>query len=388
MVLYHGGIVCSSPAIGADGTIYVGSQDHKLYALNPNGTFKWAYSTGDEIEQSPAIGSDGTIYVGSDDNNLYALNPNGTFKWSYAMGDMASSSLAIGADGTVYVGSYDHNLYAISPSGTFKWSYDIGGNIWCAPAVGADGTVYVGSKKNPDFYAINSNGTLQWALGIANTNATESWPTIGTDGTVYVGSDNSNLYALYSSSPGPAASSWPMFHRDFRHTGSVATPTTLSLSPGWNLVSLPFQPANAAPSTMLSGISGACEVVWGYPNKAWQVYDPNDIAGSTLTTMQAGNGYWIKMTAGKTLSVSGSAPSSSISLLEGWNLVGYSGTSCVAPATALSSISANLQVSWGYPNQSWQVYDPNDSGDSTLTQLCPNNGYWINVNQAGAWTIP
>ena len=30
---------------------------------------KWAFKTGDYVNSSPAIGSDGTIYVGSDDDN-------------------------------------------------------------------------------------------------------------------------------------------------------------------------------------------------------------------------------------------------------------------------------------------------------------------------------
>ena len=31
----------SSTAIGLDGTIYAGSQDEKLYAINPDGSLKW-----------------------------------------------------------------------------------------------------------------------------------------------------------------------------------------------------------------------------------------------------------------------------------------------------------------------------------------------------------
>jgi len=167
----------------------------------------------------------------------------------------------------------------------------------------------------------------------------------------------------------------------------IITGTGMPLSVGWNLISLPLQPTNTTASTVLSSIAGSYEVVWAYPNQTWQVYDPNDTAGSTLTTVQAGMGYWIKMTAAKTLTVSGAAPSLPISLLSGWNLVGYNGTSCVTLSTAPSAIPANLQVSWGYPSQSWEFYDPANSS-STLTQLCPNYGYWINVDQAGTWTIP
>ena len=46
-----------------------------------------------------------------------------------------------------------------------------------------------------------------------------SSPAIGADGTIYVGCDDGKLYAVYSSSSGPANSPWPMFHHDVRHTG-------------------------------------------------------------------------------------------------------------------------------------------------------------------------
>ena len=53
----------TSPAIESDGTIYVGSQDNNLYAINPDGSQKWAFKTGNGVHGSPTIGSDGTIYV-------------------------------------------------------------------------------------------------------------------------------------------------------------------------------------------------------------------------------------------------------------------------------------------------------------------------------------
>ena len=93
----------SSPALAADGTIYVGSTDGILYSVDSNGTVKWGYETGDQIVASPAIGSDGTIYVGSADRQLYALNPDGTLKWVYPTKAVLVSSPAIAADGTIYV---------------------------------------------------------------------------------------------------------------------------------------------------------------------------------------------------------------------------------------------------------------------------------------------
>jgi len=79
---------------------------------------KWSYQTGNFVISSPAIGADGTIYVGSYDNYLYAINPNGAFKWSYQTGGYVDSSPAIGADGTIYVGSLDYYLYAIQGLGS------------------------------------------------------------------------------------------------------------------------------------------------------------------------------------------------------------------------------------------------------------------------------
>ena len=74
----------------------------------------WSFTSGDWVYSSSAIGADGTIYVGSLDNDLYAINPDGSEKWRFTTGERVYSSPAIGADGTIYVGSYDHKLYAIT----------------------------------------------------------------------------------------------------------------------------------------------------------------------------------------------------------------------------------------------------------------------------------
>ena len=64
----------NAPAIGSDGTIYVGSWDNKLYALDEKtGLKKWEFETGGDIDSSPVIGADGTLYVGSMDKKIYAI---------------------------------------------------------------------------------------------------------------------------------------------------------------------------------------------------------------------------------------------------------------------------------------------------------------------------
>jgi len=50
----------------------MGSSDSSFYAVNPDGSKKWAFVTSGA---SPLTGDrvDGTIYIGSGDKNLYAL---------------------------------------------------------------------------------------------------------------------------------------------------------------------------------------------------------------------------------------------------------------------------------------------------------------------------
>jgi outer membrane protein assembly factor BamB len=69
---------------------------------------RWTFKTGRAIYSSPAVdGNDGTIYVGSDDESLYAIDPGGTEKWLYRTYGKIVSSPSLTDDGTVYVGSLD-----------------------------------------------------------------------------------------------------------------------------------------------------------------------------------------------------------------------------------------------------------------------------------------
>jgi hypothetical protein len=54
----------------------VGSEDDNLYAINPDGSQKWAFATGNKVDSSPAIAPDGTVYIGSSDDRLYAIDGN------------------------------------------------------------------------------------------------------------------------------------------------------------------------------------------------------------------------------------------------------------------------------------------------------------------------
>lgn len=188
-----GDLVYSSPAIGEDGTLYFGSLDTYIYAVNPDGTRKWRYRTDGKIYSSPAIGSDGTIYIGSNDQFLYAMNPDGSRKWKFVTGGIIRSSPVIGSNGTIYVGSSDDILYAINQNGTLKWSSQTQGNLSSSPAIGPDGTIYIGCDSQ-FLYAYNPSGTLKWRHGTIY--GLNSSPTVGPDGTIYIGTDYGDVQAI------------------------------------------------------------------------------------------------------------------------------------------------------------------------------------------------
>ena len=193
----------SSPVVGTDNRIYVGffksaSAGGKLYAVNSNGTLAWTYETGDTLQSSPAIGYDGSIFIGSYDNSVYAFNSNGTISWSYLTGDDVYSSPAIDSAGRVYIGSADNNLYEFNyNTGALEWSYlPPNTNLYVnsSPAIGTNGVVYVGAQ-NGRLYAFNSDGSLRGSY-LTGSAIEYSSPAIGSDGRVCVGSLDNNFYVL------------------------------------------------------------------------------------------------------------------------------------------------------------------------------------------------
>jgi len=132
-----GGCVSSSPCIGPDGTVYVGSGDHNLYALK-DGRKVWEFPTGSPVKSSPRVGPDGTVYVGgslsgpgwlsSGKSCMYALvaldGKSGQRKWEYPTGGFVNVAPALGDDGTVYAGGDDSTLYAVDgATGRKKWRH-------------------------------------------------------------------------------------------------------------------------------------------------------------------------------------------------------------------------------------------------------------------------
>jgi uncharacterized repeat protein (TIGR02543 family) len=213
-----GGVIFSSPAIAADGSIYIGSNDNMLHAFNADGTSKWTFETGNWVDSTPSIGPDGTIYVGSWDNKIYALNPdNGNKYWEYETNSYIMASPAIGADGKIYVGSKDSIFYAFESNGSVAWEYFAGEPITSSAALGQDGTIYFGDE-NGTFHAVNPDGSPKWTYEVedvvdANKSILSS-PALDLSDNIYFGSGNGNCYSIRDN--GESASlnwSFPAFDR-------------------------------------------------------------------------------------------------------------------------------------------------------------------------------
>jgi len=157
---------------------------------------------------------------------------------------------------------------------------------------------------------------------------------------------------------------------------------SISLSKNWNLVSLPEQPVNTDIAQVTSSINGKFSSIWSYVNGDWKVYDPLNPGFSDLTTMEAGPGYWVKMSETGTLSGSGSSPPKCFSLKVGWNLIGYNCEVSQPIEDVLKPIAGKYVVVWAYGNGRWKLFDPSNLRFCDFITMEPGFGYWINVTEA------
>jgi eukaryotic-like serine/threonine-protein kinase len=145
--------------VAADGKVVFGSYDHHVYALNTEtGEMSWKFDTGQMIVSSPAY-VNGKVIIGSRSADLYVLNiSTGLEEWRYFhWGSWVESSGTI-FDGHLYIGSSDDQLLkSFDPdNGDLLWSATLGGSPWSTPAV-TQNTVYAGTFGNAN-YGIDHRG--------------------------------------------------------------------------------------------------------------------------------------------------------------------------------------------------------------------------------------
>ena len=113
-VLSAGKELRAAPSLGANGTVYIGSENGTLYAVDGlTGVVKWEFATNKGIEAPVLVDGRDNVYVASLDRKVYVLSPTGGLYSTFETGDEIVAAMALGADGTLYVGSRDRGLYAL-----------------------------------------------------------------------------------------------------------------------------------------------------------------------------------------------------------------------------------------------------------------------------------
>ena len=204
-VLWHRqftGCVAASPAVG-NGVLYLGFMDPPpcsgtapsfLAALNARtGRTLWRFPAG-VVETSPLL-ADGLVYFGSWDHRVYAVDARtGRLAWSFVTGDRVKGGVAFARE-TIFAGSYDGRLYALdAKSGRLRWAAGDGGlgGLYATPSV-AKGRVFVGSANGRLYAFATSTGRLLWSR---RTGSFVYSPAALSGGAAYIGSYDHRLYAL------------------------------------------------------------------------------------------------------------------------------------------------------------------------------------------------
>lgn len=215
-----GGAIQSS-AVVADGRVYFGSDDHRVYALDRiTGQQRWTYLTDGAVEAAPLV-HDGTVYIGSADTHVYALAADtGAVRWKVATGDKILGAAAVTrmADGkpAILVGSYDNKLYSLAAAdGQVQWVYATENYINGTPTVTDRQAIFGGCDKQLHMVDLQTGVAVRKVdleAPIANTAAV--W-----DNRAYVG-HYGNRFVCVNLESGKV--DWSYRYRDFAFFSSPA----------------------------------------------------------------------------------------------------------------------------------------------------------------------
>jgi len=210
----------SSPCIGPDGTVYIGDEEGKLHAINPNGTLKWTFLASNDFNSSPAINATGDrIYIGCSNDTLYAINTaDGSPAWKYPASAEISSSPVIANDGAIIFGeeSDSGNVYILNPDGSLRHKFSALAPIVSSPAISGSKIYFAADTL---FYALDTNGVDYTTYSLSDE--VISSPSIGQNGKIYFGCNDAKLYALNPD----LTSVWSIAHSHGEITSSVVITT-------------------------------------------------------------------------------------------------------------------------------------------------------------------
>ena len=184
--------------LGNDGTIYLGlgsrndAATARLYAISQEGQVLWSYQPPATITGVPAVGTDGTIYVGCQGAVFCAIDPPGVLKWSYdAGGEYNSSAPTIDESGNVYFLASRTGLFAFRNDGSLIYSYPAVGYCYTSPVVLPDGSIAFlstsASGPSNNLIRLNQDGSERWTTEIPGSTILVS-PIADQNANIYVAS--------------------------------------------------------------------------------------------------------------------------------------------------------------------------------------------------------
>lgn len=189
-----GGAVAAQVTTSPDErTLYVATLSGSVTAIaREDGSTRWSASLGERVYSTPLVHQDGTLYVGSDAKKLFAISPEGKTLWKLDVEGEADSGAVFGRDGTI-VFAAGAAVHAVRRGGDLAWRFATKGKVFTSPAVTDDGLVVFGSQDNR-VYALTPNGALAWSTVLGAD--VDGSPVIGDDGAIYVGTDKGEIVRL------------------------------------------------------------------------------------------------------------------------------------------------------------------------------------------------
>ncbi len=188
------GGIPGTPALGSDGTIYVGSTDGVLHAIGADGTSRWSYAAGAWVPYAPIV-EGGTLYGFTNVGTAFALELSGALRWQVDLG-AEPLGMAAGPDG-LYISTVDGVLHALTRDGQVRWKTGLDTRP-TAPATGADGRIYLGGEDGA-LRVVNPDGTVAGSFGFDVPIRVP--PLAGPDGAVYVALGDGQDYLIAFGKP-------------------------------------------------------------------------------------------------------------------------------------------------------------------------------------------
>lgn len=182
-----GSMLACSPAVGPDGTVYVGCRDGKLYAVDAQGSLRFTVETDGPVDAAPCVHPDGLVVFGSYDGVVRALDPDGAERWRLGVGAPVMTTPCVDAAGQLWFGADDGALRAVTPEGRLLAQVTVSDLISASPVCAGDAVLLAGEGL------YGTDGTRVETVAREPVVAAAA---VGADGTVYYGAWDGYAYAV------------------------------------------------------------------------------------------------------------------------------------------------------------------------------------------------